>query len=151
MNEIIVDISGLKELQKQFEKLSGSEINEFIEDTTRKLSIELLSKTIDDTPYVTSNLRRHWTNHAEGYVSSAPSPEEYVNAHEITKSSNTYVFQIYNNCEYAPYIEWGHRSRDGKGWVNGYFPLTMNVARLNKNAGKRIEGYFNKFLNSKFK
>ena len=37
---------------------------------------------------------------------------------------------VYNNIHYAPYIEYGHRTRGGKSFVDGRYMLTKSVQEI---------------------
>ena len=37
---------------------------------------------------------------------------------------------VYNNVEYGPYVEYGHRTRGGKSFVNGRYMLTKSVEEI---------------------
>lgn len=50
-----------------------------------------------------------------------------------------YEITIYNSMLYADYVEYGHRTRDGKGWVNGFFMLTISAQQINRVAPALIE------------
>lgn len=140
-----IDVSGLKEMQKKFEE-AKKHSDEFVEKEIKKITALLLSGTIDDTPRDTSNLARHWTNHSEGHVSSAPSAEDWAQSESVNQKGKTYEMQVVNNASYAPYVEWGHRTRGGKGWVPGQFMLTTNVARINKKKDSVIKKDLDIFL-----
>ena len=58
---------------------------------------------------------------------------------------------IYNPVEYASYVEYGHRKRGGKGFVQGHFMLEKSRQEVEKIATKVIEDKLNKFLGGGFK
>ena len=37
---------------------------------------------------------------------------------------------VYNNIEYGPYVEYGHRTRGGKTFVDGRYMLTKSVQEI---------------------
>ena len=37
---------------------------------------------------------------------------------------------VYNNIEYGPYVEYGHRTRGGKSFVDGRYMLTKSVQEI---------------------
>ncbi len=49
---------------------------------------------------------------------------------EVVKDGGEYRVEIINPVEYAPYVEYGHRTASGKGWVPGHFMLTISVQQL---------------------
>lgn len=67
---------------------------------------------IGQPPRGTGNLRRGW---------SIDGP--FIGGTVIS-------LQIYNNVEYAPFVENGHRTRGGGGWVEGRFMLRDTVEAI---------------------
>lgn len=55
----------------------------------------------------------------------------------ITKSGETYSVEVFNPMEYASYVEFGHRTRNHKGWVPGQYMLTISEEEM-KNDLERI-------------
>jgi hypothetical protein len=47
---------------------------------------------------------------------------------------------------YASYVEYGHRTADHKGWVEGRFMLTISVQELERMAPALLEKKLIKFL-----
>ena len=54
---------------------------------------------------------------------------------------------VYNNVHYAPYVEYGHRTRGGKSFVDGRYMLTKSVKEiedtLTSEFSMMIENLFN--------
>lgn len=50
-----------------------------------------------------------------------------------------YVIEIINPVEYASYVEFGHRTANHKGWVNGRFMLTISEQEIQQAAPAIIE------------
>ena len=54
---------------------------------------------------------------------------------------------IYNNCRYVSYVEYGHRTRGGKSFVDGRYMLTKSVKEiedtLTSEFSMMIENLFN--------
>lgn len=51
---------------------------------------------------------------------------------EITETNGVYKVEIINNVKYAPYVEFGHRTRNHKGWVKGVYMLTVSEQEINE-------------------
>ena len=103
-----VDFSQFRDFQRKLQKLSSVDINALCTDLTKEIAARLLRKTIKRTPVGQYNdgrqggtLRRGWT------------------VGEIKHTGNTYEIEIINPVEYAMYVEYGHRTRNHKGWVRG--------------------------------
>ena len=56
----------------------------------------------------------------------------------IHSTGNGYVVKVYNPVKYAPYVEYGHRTRGG-GWCDGKYMLTKATEQVKKNADAIVE------------
>lgn len=150
-----VDVRDLENFKKNLEKsLSGNEINSFIESCAKELAARLLAKVIKRTPVgqypsgsgkVGGTLRRGWTG---GQSQSATT---YANGLKVNHFGDVYVIEIINPVEYAPYVEFGHRTRDHKGWVEGRFMLTISEQEIERDAPRVLENKLKKKLGEVFK
>lgn len=48
----------------------------------------------------------------------------------VKKQGNKFLVEIFNNVEYASYVEYGHRTRNSKSWVEGKFMLTISLKEV---------------------
>lgn len=144
----------LKKLQDKLNKLDEKEIDLFIQSCAKELAARLLAKVIKRTPvgeYPKSSgkkggtLRRGWT---AGKTSSAT---KYVSDLTVHHFGDVYVIEIMNPVEYASYVEFGHRTRDHKGWVQGRFMLTISEQEIERDAPKILERKLAKKLGEVFK
>lgn len=78
-------------------------------------------------------LRRGWTG---GKNSSAVAYADSLTIHHF---GDAYVIEIINPVEYASYVEFGHRTANHKGWVNGRFMLTISEQEIQQAAPAIIE------------
>lgn len=101
--DIKIDISGLKQLQKNFAKLSVKALNDFTSNEINMLGADLIARCIDHTPVKSGNLRRNWKK-------GRP-----------TKISDGKKLEVYNDLFYASYVNDGHiiHKADGLGWYEG--------------------------------
>jgi hypothetical protein len=106
------------------------------------LAARLLAKVIKRTPvgkYPASSgkkggtLRRGWTIGA------------------VKKIGDEYTIEVINPTEYAPYVEFGHRTPDHSGWVDGRFMLTISEQELQKDATKFLMNKLKSFMGGVFK
>ena len=139
----------LEKLQKQLEELEkGKARDKFFEDCAKEMAARLLSlvkpKTpvgvYDDPSRKGGTLRRGWTG---GKNTDA---EAFAKSLEIEKSGNTYTITVENNVEYAPYVEYGHRTRGGKGFVQGKHMLETSEQELKALSPKILQDKLEKFL-----
>lgn len=129
------DISQLKEFRDNLEKLDK---DAFLKSCVNELSARLLRKVKKRTPVgiypkgsgkTGGTLRRNW----------------YVENH-ISVNGKEYKVDIYNNTHYAPYVEYGHRTRNHNGWVNGRFMLTESENELRLQADAILKRKLEKAL-----
>ena len=73
-------------------------------------------------------LRRGWTanSHKEAENGSGRNAKEYANSLKVIKKGGVYELTVSNPVNYAVYVENGHRTRGGKGWVPGQFFLRIS-------------------------
>lgn len=143
-----MDIKGLMEFQKQLEKLQDPDV--FLQSCAKELAARLLRMVIKRTPVGQypkgsgkkgGTLRRGWTGN-KGQSSAT----EYVDSLTVHHFADTYVIEITNPVEYAPYVEYGHRTANHEGWVSGRFMMTISEQELEKIAPKVLENKIKKYL-----
>lgn len=157
-----VDYKGLKALQNKLNKLQDS--NVFVEACAKELTARLLAKVIKRTPvgkYGKSTgkkggtLRRGWTSKSyEEAISgkwsadsaAASQGAKYAQSLTINHVGNILSVEIVNPVEYASYVEYGHRTKNHKGWVKGRFMLTISEQEIQKIAPKVLENKIKKYL-----
>lgn len=86
-------------------------------------------------------LRRGWTT-ASGGTSSAKAYADSLTVHHF---GNSIVIEIVNPVEYASYVEYGHRTKNG-GWAEGHFMLTISEQELQNIAPAVLESKIKKYL-----
>ncbi|NFF59845.1 HK97 gp10 family phage protein [Clostridium botulinum] len=57
----------------------------------------------------------------------------------VEKRGNSYVVEIFNNTEYASFVEYGHRTRNHNGWVEGRFMATISMQEIERKLPKFLE------------
>ena len=131
-----------EKIKNNLEKLNQEQVDLFIDACAKELAARLLAKVIKRTPvgdYPNSSgkkggtLRRGWTG---GKNSSAVA---YADSLTIHYFGDAYVIEIINPVEYASYVEFGHRTANHKGWVNGRFMLTISEQEIQQAAPAIIE------------
>lgn len=155
------DFKQLKKLQENLERLQKIDFERFCEEAAKELAARLLAKVIRNTPTgeyeastgkVGGTLKRGWTakNEEEARAGGSSNANEYVNSLQVIKSGNIYQIEIINPVHYASYVEYGHRTRNHKGWVKGRFMLTIAEQELDAQAPKILEKKLQKYLQSYF-
>lgn len=142
-----VDFKQLKKLQDKMQKLNDMQ-QEFCEAAAKELAARLLRKVIQRTPkgqypeksgMVGGTLQRGWTGGAKNGAS-------YAQSLPVKRTGDSFVIDIINPTEYASYVEYGHRTRGGGGWVQGRFMLTISVDEIQSAAPKILEKKLAKWL-----
>ncbi len=146
------DYSELQKFVKKVEKeLDEKQLQLFMEVCAKELAARLLTKVIKRTPVgvyphrVGGTLRRGWTAEKQQDIST------YVNSLNISRKGNTYTIEIVNPVEYASYVEFGHRTRNHKGWVEGKFMMTISVQEIQEAAPGILEKKLQRKLGEAFK
>lgn len=139
--------SQLVRFSNNLKRLNDVQREEYIEGCIKEIAARLLAKVIKRTPVgiyddgrVGGTLRRGWTGEKR------QSANKYVDTLKISKKGNTYIIDIVNNVEYASYVEYGHRTRNHKGWVKGKFMLTISVNEVNEMLPQIIEKRLKKLI-----
>lgn len=131
-----------EKIKNNLEKLNQEQVDLFIDACAKELAARLLAKVIKRTPvgdYPNSSgkkggtLRKGWT------AGKNQSAVTYVDSLPIHHFGDAYVIEIINPVEYASYVEFGHRTRNHKGWVNGRFMLTISEQEIQQAAPAIIE------------
>lgn len=152
----------LTDFTKKIEKLNNQQKEEFLEACCKELAARLLAMVIKRTPvgtgeytdkngvkhtthgYVGGTLRRGWT------AGKNQNATAYANSLNVQKIGNKYHIDIINPVEYASYVEYGHRTRDHKNWVEGHHMLTISEAELNSMSDAILQKKLNKFMKDVF-
>lgn len=117
------DISGFEQLGKSINKAVDERIAErFIRDFLLEMAYRAERKIKKRTPVDTGDLRRNWR------------------VGKVVRKGNSYIVEIYNNTEYAPYVEYGHRTgADLTKWVEGRFMMTISMKEIERELPKYLE------------
>lgn len=106
---------------------------------------------------VGGTLRRGWTaktmQEAESGSGKTTSQEKitaWVKKLPIKHIGNIYQIDVTNVVDYASYVEYGHRTKNHKGWVEGQFMLTISEKELDAQLPKLIETKIMQLLSEVF-
>lgn len=139
----------LKVFRDKLSKINDKKKNDFMEECLHELAARLLTKVIKRTPVgvykkgsgkVGGTLHRGWTGGERRDV------QGYADYIRVNHFGDVYVIEISNDVEYAPYVEYGHRTRGGKGWVQGKFMLTISEKEIRQATPSILEAKLNKWL-----
>jgi hypothetical protein len=133
----------LTQLQGFYDKLDKLDTDKFCRDCVNELAGRLLSKVIKRTPVgvyppetgkLGGTLRRGWTDDPP----------------VVTRTGDTYEADVSNPVSYAPYVEYGHRTRNHKGWVEGKYMLTDSENELEPHADTIVSRKWERLLATLF-
>lgn len=150
MNWGTIDYRQLKKLQAKLQKLQSADLEQFCIDASKELAARLLALVIPRTPvgqYPKSagknggTLRRGWTGKKSGNDATA-----YAKTLPVHKQGRNYYIEVINPVYYASYVEFGHRTPGGNGWVPGQYFLTISEQELESIAPAVIQRKLQKLL-----
>ena len=110
-----MEIQGLNEFTKTLENAS----NNFEKEASKKLDTiasKLISKVKLKTPVDSGLLRRSWQ------------PKRVSNLERL----------VFNNVSYGQFIEYGHRTRGGKSFIDGVYMLEKSVKEIEQELDKEF-------------
>ena len=155
MANVKLDYKELVKLKEQILLFGDpTQMDQFFESCSKELAARLLAKVIKRTPVGQypeesgkkgGTLRRGWTGQQNSNASA------YAKSLKVNKVGSDYVIDIINPVEYASYVEYGHRTRNHKGWVEGRFMLTISEDEIRNSAPRILEKKLKNYLKGCFK
>ena len=125
--ELKIELSAIKKLREKIKNCNQKQKIELCEKIAKETALLLLRRVREKTPSRTGNLRRNWYNNGK-------------------KIKNGYQENVFNQTEYASYVEYGHRKPKNKGWVDGKYMLTKSEKEISDIYQKIAEKQVNKAL-----
>lgn len=122
-----VDFTELVVLRDKLQNLQNV-IDDFCIQVTKEIAQIIVKEVKEKTPVDKGKLRDNWT------------------IGEFKKEGTVYKIEVINPLEYAEFVEFGHRKKNGKGWVQGKFMLTITERDLQRNLDKIIREKVNAFI-----
>ena len=134
------DYKQLQRLRDSLATLQSMDMDRFCTEVSKELAARLLALVIPRTPvgqYPKSSgkkggtLRRGWTSKTQADAASRGGSNDakaYAEALPVRKSGNAYTIEVINPVEYASYVEFGHRTRGGDGWVPGQPFINFSIS-----------------------
>lgn len=136
------DFSQLQRLEKNMSKLSRVDLELFCRACCKELAARLLALVIPKTPvgkYPKSSGKKGGTLRRGWGPENPKSAAGYAQSLAVSKVGSDYMIEIINPVEYASYVEYGHRTRNGSGWVPGRYMLTISEELLQQKSPMIIE------------
>lgn len=100
----------------------------FLRECVVELANRMLAKVVPRTPVNTGELRRSWT------------------IGQVVVTSVGAEIEVFNPVFYSPYVEYGHRTPNHEGWVEGRFMMTISAEELERELPAIMERKMERFL-----
>ena len=104
---VTFDVSSLKDFKDKLKGFGGI-VDSIVQEALEECVAREMRMTKKLTPVDTGNLRKAWR------------------ITDVKKDGDSYQVTLYNNADYADYVEFGHRTINHKNWVPGKFMLTSH-------------------------
>ena len=95
-----------------------------LENLIKKYGVYLFTNTKKRTPVDTGQLRRSW---------------------QLKYKKGDLYIRLYNNTEYGIYVEYGHRTRGGKSYIEGAYMLKKTFEKTEKKFIEDLEKLLKKY------
>lgn len=136
-----LDKSAFENLAKKLSTLESEELKSvFYEAATKEMGARFLSKVKKRTPV---------GDYPSGTGRVGGTLRDSWKTSDVSNKDGKYTLTVYNPVEYAPYVEFGHRTRGHNGWVKGRFMMTQSEVELREEMPRILENKFNKMVKEK--
>ena len=115
---------GLDALERQLSRMIERDYPEEFRRMVLQIAYELQGRVKERTPHVTGRLQDSWK------------------VGPIRKEGDAYTVEVYTNVDYAEPVEYGHRTRGGKGFVKGQHMMALSLEEV----AQRLPGYLQEWL-----
>lgn len=153
------DYKQLEEFRRKLQELEQSKIDKFMDSCCKEIAARLLAEVVKRTPvgdysgqeYNCKQRVSTGSFHHKGHkdAKTGGTLRRSWSIKEIRREGDNYVIDIINPVEYVPYVEHGHRTRNG-GWVEGHRMLTVSVDEVKKSAPGILEKKLLKLMKEVF-
>ena len=117
------EIKGIDNFLKNIDNIQNN-FYEDLENLIKKHGVLLFKNTKMKTPVDTGQLRRSW---------------------QLKYKKGDLYIRLYNNTEYGIYVEYGHRTRGGKSYVEGSYMLKKTFEKTEEKFMKDLENVLKKY------
>lgn len=102
-------------------KATAAKVRPHIEKTVKNVGEQALRQLKTNTPVDTGNLRRGWVSEGSSY------------------GAGGWQVKLANHVEYAYFVENGHRTKGGNGWVPGQFFMKSSTETIKRRLPELID------------
>ena len=117
------EINGLDNFIKNINNIQNN-FNRDLDNLIKKYGVFLFTNTKKLTPVDTGQLRRSW---------------------QLKYKKGDLYIRLYNNEEYGLYVEYGHRTRGGKSYIEGAYMLKKTFEKTEKKFIKDLDKLFKQY------
>lgn len=121
---------GFDALERQLSRMIEQEFPEEFKALVIQIAYELQGRVKENTPHVTGVLQDGWK------------------MSRMQKRGNEYYIEVYTNVEYAEPVEYGHRTRGGKGFVKGRHMMAISLEEVSQRLPARLQEWLNDFIST---
>ena len=100
------------------------------EQMVLQVAYELQGKVKEKTPKRTGRLQDSWK------------------VGKIQKRGNEYYIEVYTNVDYAEPVEYGHRTRGGRGFVTGRHMMQLSLEEVAARLPGFLQGWLDDFIST---
>ena len=122
-NDFNFQIKGLDKFIISLNEMDDN-FNRDLENLIKKHGVFLFTNTKKRTPVNTGQLRRSW---------------------QLKYKKGDLYIRLYNNTEYGLYVEYGHRTRGGKSYIEGAYMLKKTFEKTEKKFIKDLDKLFKQY------
>lgn len=141
------------QLEQFFENFQNAhdDFDEFLRKFLLEMALRAIAKIKEKTPVDTGALRNTWAvgNQAVqiGRTNAQPISEfeQAATLESVRVVGNELEITISNAMDYASFVEYGHRLRNG-AWRNGFFMMTIGVKRIQREIPERFSKEFAQYM-----
>ena len=116
-------IKGIDNFIKNIDNIQNN-FYEDLENLIKKHGVYLFTNTKKRTPVDTGQLRRSW---------------------QLKYKKGDLYIRLYNNTEYGIYVEYGHRTRGGKSYIEGAYMLKKTFEKTEEKFTNDLEKLLKKY------
>ena len=117
------EIKGIDSFIKNIDNIQNN-FYEDLENLIKKHGVYLFTNTKKRTPVDTGQLRRSW---------------------QLKYKKGDLYIRLYNNTEYGLYVEYGHRTRGGKSYIEGAYMLKKTFEKTEEKFTNDLEKLLKKY------
>lgn len=121
---------GFDAMERQLTQMIEQEFPEEFKALVIQIAYELQGQVKQNTPHQTGVLQEGWK------------------VGRLEKRGNEYYIEVHNNVEYAEPVEYGHRTRGGKGFVKGRHMMAISLEEVSERLPAYLQGWLDDFIST---